>query len=274
MISVCRSQIYTLEKTSTKLHLSGSGWASGTYPDNCVMTTTTQLPEDAEVKIHRTGVFNTVMRIKSSFTASFPLLHLYFWGLEEGPVLLLLAFLAFGLEGPPTVHTAISCFLTNSSQNKFHLRNSKRQDSIYEWEESGRRRTSKFFCHSLSRFAFSAASISSSLALFLKNGRYIHDAVNECMLFCFYSSVWSTLMRKYDHLGFLIFASSVKTEHFLTNTRVEINCCLPFMHFLCFSFLPLDFELCEQLHGLFVHCLFELVKGKLCHQHWQCFKIN
>lgn len=30
-------------------------------------------------------------------------------------------------------------------------------------------RTSKFFCHSLSRFAFSAASISSSLALFLVN---------------------------------------------------------------------------------------------------------
>lgn len=29
-------------------------------------------------------------------------------------------------------------------------------------------RTSKFFCHSLSRFAFSATSISSSLALFLK----------------------------------------------------------------------------------------------------------
>lgn len=38
MISGCRSQIYTLEKPSTKLRLSGSGWASlqyDKYPDDC-----------------------------------------------------------------------------------------------------------------------------------------------------------------------------------------------------------------------------------------------
>lgn len=35
----------------------------------------------------------------------------------------------------------------------------------------------------------------------------------------------------------------------------------PFMHLLCFSLLPLDCELCKQLHGLLVNCLLELGKN-------------
>lgn len=34
------------------------------------------------------------------------------------------------------------------------------------------------------------------------------------------------------------------------------------MHFLCFPLLSLDFQLCKQLHGLFVHCLLELERKK------------
>lgn len=39
---------------------------------------------------------------------------------------------------------------------------------------------------------------------------------------------------------------------------VNTSCHLPFMHFLSFPFLPLDFQFCKKLHSLFVYCLLEL----------------
>lgn len=74
------------------------------YPDDYTV--------DDKVRIHRTEGFIAVsfILVKSKFLASFPLFHLHFRGLEEGPVLFLLA-LAFSLEGPPAVHASVPCFL-------------------------------------------------------------------------------------------------------------------------------------------------------------------
>lgn len=87
------------------------------YPDDYTV--------DDKMRIHRTEGFRTVSfnLVKSKFPASFPLFHLDFWGLEEGPVLFLLG-LAFSLEGPPAVHTPVSCFLktkNNTFIKKHHM---------------------------------------------------------------------------------------------------------------------------------------------------------
>lgn len=125
-------------------------------------------------------------REKSHCETSIPLLHLYLRRLEERPVFFLLALLSLCLEGPPAVHTSVSRFLytiyrTNPFefvaqnrnlpwlQKKKPQHNSSNIMRIMLTPLIGAEHTSKFFCHSLSRFAFSAASISSSLALFLQN---------------------------------------------------------------------------------------------------------
>lgn len=46
------------------------------------------------------------------------------------------------------------------------------------------------------------------------------------------------------------------------DVHAKKDCQLPFMHVLCFPFLPLDFKLCKKLHGLLVYCLLELEKDR------------
>ena len=135
---------------------------------------------------HRTGRGHQRGRGHPSRTTSdqsLSLFHLNLGRLKERSILLLL-FLALGLEGSPTIHSTVPRVLreikrilppysirykiSGTVPPKQHFSS---QIQINHDDDNSiikkLKHTSKFFCHSLSRLAFSCVSISSSLALFL-----------------------------------------------------------------------------------------------------------